>query len=35
MTYDQEFIPRADGSYDIQPAGVMLLDPNALRSWTV
>lgn len=40
MTYDQAFIPRADGSYDIQPAGVLLLlgreisttPPTALRA---
>ena len=25
MTYDQAFIPRADGSYDIRPEGVLLL----------
>ena len=25
MTYDQTFIPRADGGYDIRPAGVLLL----------
>lgn len=40
MTYNQTFIPRADGSYDIQPAGVLLLlgreisttPPTALRA---
>ncbi len=40
MTYDQAFIPRPDGGYDIQPAGVLLLlgreisttPPTALRA---
>lgn len=40
MTYDQAFIPRADGSYDIRPEGVLLLlgreisttPPTALRT---
>lgn len=40
MTHDQAFIPRADGSYDIRPEGVLLLlgreisttPPTALRA---
>jgi hypothetical protein len=40
MTYEQTFIPRADDSYDFQPAGVLLLlgreintpPPTALRA---
>jgi hypothetical protein len=40
ITYDQAFNPRADGSYDIQPAGVLPLlgreistrPPTALRT---
>ena len=40
MTYDQAFIPRPDGGYDIRPEGVLLLlgreisttPPSALRA---
>ena len=40
MTYDQAFIPRPDGGYEVQPAGVLLLlareisttPPTALRA---
>ncbi len=40
MTYDQAFIPRPDGDYEVQPAGVLLLlardisttPPTALRA---
>lgn len=40
MTYDQAFIPRPDGGYDIRPEGVLLLlgreisttPPTALRA---